>query len=57
MWERKGKKEEHTITTKHKVKSQYITNSNKYEFAKFIYKRKIFQIRKHYSCLPEIFIK
>ena len=29
MWERKGKKEEHTITTKHKVKSQYITNSNK----------------------------
>lgn len=40
MWERKGKKEEHTITRKHKVKLQYITNSNKYEFAKFIYKRK-----------------
>ena len=40
MWEKKGKKEEHTIIRKHKVKLQYITNSNKYEFSKFIYKRK-----------------
>lgn len=57
MCERKGKKEEHTITRKHKVKLQYITNSNKYEFSKFIYKERALQIRKHYSCLPEIFIE